>query len=72
MIRVLKTVWIHLFKTTIGRGVEGESGSGEVYQFWMKFTSFGEVYQFCMGDTFLDRSRSSVGVGSSFFDMFQV
>ena len=43
-----------------------------------KLSSFGEVVQFgpklagLAGDTFLDRSRSSVGVGSSFFDMFQV
>ena len=45
---------------------------------WAKCASLGEVVQFgpklagLAGDTFLDRSRSSVGVGSSFFDMFQV
>ena len=45
--------------------VEGESGLGEVVQFGPKLAGLA-------GDTFLDRSRSSVGVGSSFFDMFQV
>ena len=45
---------------------------------WAKFASFRDLGWFgpklagLAGDTFLDRSRSSVGVGSSFFDMFQV